>query len=64
MPPDLSLEMFFSCGKQGKPSENNLSFGVSPDSFNAMIKAMLDADVSNSTNVTLHNSQSLNVIGV
>ena len=60
----MSLEMLFSSGKQGKPSENILSFGVSPDSFDAMIKAMLDADVSNSTNITLHNSQFLNVIGV
>ena len=50
IPADLTLEMLYS-GKPGETSQQGPSFGVSPESFDSMIKAMLDADVSNSTNV-------------
>ena len=51
MAADLILEMLYSSAKQGDTSEHGPSFGVSPESFNSMLKALLDADVSNSTNV-------------
>ena len=51
IPADLMMEMLFTSGKWGDTSEHGLSFGVSLESFDSMIKAMLDADVSKSTNV-------------
>ena len=50
IPADLTLAMLYN-GKQGETSQQGPSFGVSPKSFDLMIKAMLDADVSNSINV-------------
>ena len=51
MPADLTLEMLYSGVKQGDTSEHGPSFGVSPELFDSMLKALLDVDVSNSTNV-------------